>query len=317
MYFPYLRGKQFELLALRELSELLGDQQSVRPVIEPVRGQLSGAMGRCLESLVKDNVRFTLIANPSVGELRSDTISSPISEFINNQESPKVTDIGLLIQEHTDVRELLTQYRDHFDNRFHLSLIHREKSNQLERLAEMTQGLPVGVNIVEDQVRPGHFAASLHDAPIINLRDVFKGEKRNSDFLERPESLFSEEHLFFQQEGWAGFSDYLTIGAPFNEGGFRPRAVVIHWTYEPTPGSPVMIRNFTSESNDDTSDVAGKFLEAAKKLSIFVDEQSIETIASNVIRRHVQESTYPGLGILKKLSIQNHLELMSRILSRK
>ena len=37
MYFPYLRGRQFELIALRELLEndLIGDK--IIPIIEPIK----------------------------------------------------------------------------------------------------------------------------------------------------------------------------------------------------------------------------------------------------------------------------------------
>ena len=38
MYFPYLRGKQFELIALREASNLLEKNKTkVSPIIEPVK----------------------------------------------------------------------------------------------------------------------------------------------------------------------------------------------------------------------------------------------------------------------------------------
>jgi hypothetical protein len=36
MYYPILRGKQFELAALREMTEVLRNDL-VRPIIEPVR----------------------------------------------------------------------------------------------------------------------------------------------------------------------------------------------------------------------------------------------------------------------------------------
>jgi len=35
MYFPYLRGKQNEVLALRELAPLLAQSQDVTAVLEP------------------------------------------------------------------------------------------------------------------------------------------------------------------------------------------------------------------------------------------------------------------------------------------
>jgi hypothetical protein len=38
MYLPLLRGKQFELIALREISDLIsGDDFAISPIIEPVK----------------------------------------------------------------------------------------------------------------------------------------------------------------------------------------------------------------------------------------------------------------------------------------
>jgi len=150
----------------------------------------------------------------------------------------------------------------------------------------------------------------------VTLRDGFPVEERNSAYLSKVESVFTDDHLFYAEENWYGFSDYVTIGEPYSDGGFTPRAVAIHWTYEPQTGGPVMIRHFTSESNGDTSNVGGKFLEAVDKLVAFLDTHDIHTQASEVMRAHAANRTYPGLGIVKKLSIQNHLELMSGILSR-
>jgi hypothetical protein len=38
MYYPYIRGKQFELLALKDLIHLLEEnKEKISPIIEPVR----------------------------------------------------------------------------------------------------------------------------------------------------------------------------------------------------------------------------------------------------------------------------------------
>ena len=37
MYFPYLRGKQFELIAIRELVEMMSATGKIIPIIEPVK----------------------------------------------------------------------------------------------------------------------------------------------------------------------------------------------------------------------------------------------------------------------------------------
>lgn len=41
MYFPYLRGKQFELLALREFANKNASNRKIIPIIEPVKTHLT------------------------------------------------------------------------------------------------------------------------------------------------------------------------------------------------------------------------------------------------------------------------------------
>jgi hypothetical protein len=47
-----------------------------------------------------------------------------------------------------------------------------------------------------------------------------------SDYLEIDAHKFSEEHLYFNDEGFNGFSDYTIIPSEYNETGSMPRAVV-------------------------------------------------------------------------------------------
>ena len=65
MYFPYLRGRQFELIALRELLEkrLIGDK--IVPIIEPVK--LTSTLVKTLNLYVEEKHKVALIMNPQVG----------------------------------------------------------------------------------------------------------------------------------------------------------------------------------------------------------------------------------------------------------
>ena len=317
MYFPYLRGKQYELLALKELSPLLGAQGKLVPIIEPVRAAGGSGLDRCLISLMASAMDFVLVMNPSVGELRGPLVSPDLAEYIEQQESSERWSLGLLVDEHTDVTSLIDSYRSSAagSNR-RLTLIHRGLAEGLDVLPRLTADLNRGIDVIDDRWRRRYFRELLGTSDGVTLRDGFPGEERNSAYLEKEASVFTDDHLFYAEENWHGFSDYLTVGEPYSDGGFTPRAVAIHWTYEEHVGGPVMIRHFTSISNGDTANVGGKFLEAAGKLVSFLDARDIRTQAAEVMRSHVENSTYPGLGIVKKLSIQNHLELMSGILSR-
>ena len=60
MYFPILRGKQFELIALREISNILKAQKSiVSPIIEPVK-ESSSVLKKTLEVLRANDINFNI-----------------------------------------------------------------------------------------------------------------------------------------------------------------------------------------------------------------------------------------------------------------
>ena len=316
MYFPYFRGKQYELLALKELSQLLGSEQMVKPIIEPVRELKKSGLSRCLGALSNDKVEFVLVINPSVGELKGGYLSDDLLTFIKEREEETSWNLGLLLHETTDVRELFKQYKKCLGSGFPLTLIHRGLVAEIDSVPDLTMDLYRAYDVIDDKLRRRHFSELLTTSKGVTLRDGFPAESRNSDFQNKAESIFSEEHLYYSGEDWYGFADFATIGSNYSEGGYAPRVVVIHWTYEPKPGKPVMIRHFTSEDDGGTGNVGGKFLEAARELVAFLDVEGINTVAAGVVRTHVEGNTYPGLGIIKKLSIQNHLELVSTILSR-
>ena len=62
MYYPYLRGKQFELLALRELSKTgaLPDYSHVCPILEPLKADAS-ANQSAIGAMLNCGMRFALI----------------------------------------------------------------------------------------------------------------------------------------------------------------------------------------------------------------------------------------------------------------
>jgi hypothetical protein len=94
-----------------------------------------------------------------------------------------------------------------------------------------------------------------------------------------------------------------------------PWAIAIHWTYEKNSDS-IWVRHFVSDTNDDNSNVQGKFFEAARKAVDFFDANNISNYAVEELVRYVRGGQYPGLGVIKKLSIKNHIELMNQIFIR-
>ena len=108
MYFPYLRGRQYELLALRELAvnNLLGDQ--VIPIIEPVK--LSPTLVNTMDDYIKVGHPIAIIRNPAVGTFMSDWKDTQgktkedgyKQRFANQYENPTIIK-SLIMQRNTEL----------------------------------------------------------------------------------------------------------------------------------------------------------------------------------------------------------------------
>ena len=81
MYHPYFRGKQFELLCVREMAPIF-KEAGFRPIIEPVRDVLGG-LNRALDAMVEVDGRAIVIVNPHLGDL-SDS-GAPLSDLLKEK----------------------------------------------------------------------------------------------------------------------------------------------------------------------------------------------------------------------------------------
>ena len=75
------------------------------------------------------------------------------------------------------------------------------------------------------------------------------------------------------------------------------------------------IHHFVSDSNDDISDPANKFYEALSKLIEWNNQKKLTTLAMQTFESMYKNETYPGLGVVKKLAIMHHIELLGNYLN--
>lgn len=306
MYFPYLRGKQFELIALRELCSLFPERiDNISPIIEPVK--LSSTLISTIKELANTNVNFNLILNPRVGDLIGH--DEDILEIIRTElQGYQNFQIGILVDQKTD------ENLDYMFERLALidfehsgfTLIHNYELNSVN--LERIQGLEVRFNAIYFSKTSRRYYREFPRETRVSLDDYFKDQARNADYLGQ-ESVFSEEYRFYEQDGFSGFSDFLTVGDSYSETGFLPRAVAIHISYIKSDGK-IWVKHFVSDSNGDVSDIGGKFAEAVAKLDEWAGQENINTYAVQKLRGLRQSGHFPGLGSLKKLSLMNHIELI-------
>jgi hypothetical protein len=305
MYYPYLRGKQYELIALRELveKEIIGDK--ILPIIEPVKASIH--LINFMQTYVNKNIYFGVIQNPEHGTFLQEI-------------------------EQADKREYKDKYYSFFSNNmcclpvyiFNKNIIRIEPLSVKQKSIAICNDEDIVFSIdkiagrynIDRYIIPDErtFKREINGDRIL-LADNFKKQSKNADYADSVDEFFSDDHIYFADEGFKGFSDFSIIGNDYSESGFAPYAVTIHMVYFDSEYK-LRVYHFVSESNDDYDDPAGKFEEALEKLmgSSKIDKN---TFAYNEFKRFYDNKAYSGLGVVKKLSIMHHIELISKYLKEK
>jgi hypothetical protein len=307
VYHPYLRGKQYELITVRELAPLL-KTAGFCPVIEPVREDLSG-LDKALDAVVDRGGKAIVIVNPEHGDLSG--AGAPLTELLkaNFLDSPGIS-AGILLKQNMSLQKVMEYYEKHTA---HSPVLIHAGFGEAKALTEKL-GNPTKAHshiFFEDfcgKLYQKHFSG----ANRILLRDGFK-RMRNRDY-ERLEP-FSDLHATFEEEGMDGFGDFLMVGDEYVEGGGPAYAIAIHLTFiDPDQDDSMQIYHFKSKSQDTPKDPAGKFAEALTDMMKTLNRASpklLETDAVKEFRILHGQGHFPGLGYVKKLSMSHHVETMA------
>ncbi len=311
MYYPFLRARQFELIALRELAAEGATQGVIIPILEPVK-ETHNNLTLAHKVFQDKNQSSYLIVNPTIGELAGDSNFYlgylteledakffPAFHYKNNSDfiNKSIESFGLnqcMIICQNDVNHDDIEFRQ-LVARKEVSSINVSDPNRNRTLHRFLKGL---------------------NKNYIRLDDLFEKQARNSDYLEIQEHRFSEEHIYYGEDGFNGFSDYTVLPSEYIDGGSTPRAVVIHLTYL-NGENQIWLRHFTSETNDSISNVQGKFAEAAEKAVVYCRQRGLNNSAISELISYYDNEHYPGLGTVKKISIKNHLLVISQFLKNR
>ena len=317
IYFPYLRGKQYELITLRDMCEFVKDKTILSPIIEPVK-KFNATLSKTLSCLKENGINFNFIFNPQEpkGEIQPADYSGYMTNVMAAMDGYENYQPTFIINESVNIPSIINCINTHQLGNISL-IITRPPNNEndFNRLLEATS-LKYAILLDDSSVRRLSRKLRPVCSSHIFLADRFNLKTRNVEYENPNDEFFSDDHLFYEDEGYSGFSDYLTIGNSYTDGGFLPYAVAIHLTYF-DEGKNLRVHHFVSDSNDDNSDVPGKVSEALAKLVSFIDGQNIQTMACRVFRIIYMNESYPGLGSIKKLSMLNHMELIYNYLIEK
>lgn len=315
MYFPYVRGRQYELLALRELvtNNLISNR--IIPIVEPVK--LSPTLVNMMTEFITANHPISIIRNPAVGTFISDyqkvkRASKEATYRDKFEEQYQAQNIIKSVIIQSGAHELLNYWGEYdivkkedmlviSTNRDWIWLYEKYFASDCPKFA-----------LIPDE---SAFRRKIRRNKVL-LDNKFQKQERNSDYEDVNDEFFSDDHIYYSEDGYVGFSDYSIIGDEYSASGFAPYAVAIHIVYFAKDKS-LRVKHFVSNSNEDITNPALKFYQAVEKLAKWYNSEKPDikmTLGLKTFLDHYENQTYPGLGTVKKLALMHHLELMSNYL---
>jgi hypothetical protein len=310
MYYPFIRGKQFELVMLREMAPQIAEWGFV-PIIEPVKGNFP-ALKRALDRLIENECRFILIANPGVGELKEDNSSLWDEIFDNHLVDYENYAVGLNLSVNDSLRTTKEFFKTHANPTAVIHSGFSDGKGLASLIAEKHPDITEHIFVGQDNIL---YRKHFKGIKRVLVQDGFK-TRNNKD---HPSSeLFSGLYLTYQEMNYDAFGDFLIVGSDYKDGGGPAYAIAIHLTYvNPKADDAISIKHYVSDQVDTPKDPAGKFLEALRKLVRDVQKTDSPILLTTAVEEYLQlykDKHFPGLGYVKKLSMQHHIELMAHLL---
>lgn len=314
MYLPFLRGKLYELKAIKEFIEEGYGRESgchIMPIIEPVKKDIRPLLS-CVEAMGKVQMPFAVVLNSRMGDFQRLTFD--ISSFLFDEKvqgllwSPafevngnaNVEAIESAIKEFGLDNVMLVFFTNvDLDDDKIIGLVNNPAVKYIAAL-NLTQRPP----IIADLKEAGK--------EIITIEDCFPEKTPNNAYRDNLDEFFSDTFSYYKSLfGLFGFSDFTALARNFREGGVLPQVVAIHMTYRKS-AKVINVYHFLSDSRNGSNNIREEFREANEKIPPFYENKP-----STIAVEQIASLSYPGLGAIKKYSIKNHLELMNRILHEK
>ncbi len=304
-YFPFLRGKQHEMMALRDVATSIADNGHVVPILETVNANSTTQIS--LDRFIEASMPFLFICNPRHGQFVGD-----VDGLINKVVNPVLVDYDnwiptLHISEETTLEEWETLIEIY--GGYELALIYygRPQSSVRSRIEETAISHHVFVN---HRVENSY----IETIPVNNrvlMVDSFQRQQRNADYPDQ--EFFTDLNTLDGNSSDVAFGDFSIVGDHYTETGGPPYAVVIHHIHLTDDSHSLSIHHFKSDRVDTPLDTSGKIIEATNNLVASLNNlHPDDTDACNEYRSMSRDQISRGLGYLKRLAIKHHLEMMLR-----
>lgn len=301
MYYPYLRSKQNEMLALRAIAEQKR-YTCITPIIEPIKYP-DPSLVKATEMMAANDICFAIVVNPQSRAITPDGLPLLLSSINSNYIPTFLCDGNL--------KDVINQINEgHY---YAVMLVFKESIDVSKDGFEELVSHPSVKTVVGELGRSLKKQLKIRGVSVVTFKvDAFRAVSSNSQYAEFEDEKYSEEHAFYEEDGFDGFADFCVLPKDIPDGGMTPTTLAIHLTYKKND-EEIWVRHFLSDTRYGRENIQNKFREAAIHVSEFFEKhektQAVQELLDCLNNKH-----YPGLGVLKKFSIWNHLELVNSIL---
>lgn len=315
MYFPFLRGKQNELLALKECTEKLSKSRKVVPIIEPVNTK-SPAILKCINELCNNSLEHIIVYNSQSGDI-SKSQSATRKLFHEIKNNTRANHFAFIIHKYTNDNDLNDFINDTQIN--NISIIHKERCNNQLKLLEISSRKNFKHHIfIEGESIDGSYINQFNDFSRVVISNSFRSVNKNAEYAEPDHEVFTKAHLTYSENDLFGFGDYTVLGDKYRANGFQPYTAALHLTHEFGQNNEIWVKHFISKIYDyPTADQAKLIHEALPEMVRFIMQHNDYfkfSIAAKEIIDIYNEGRSTNLGYMKKLAIKHHIELLIKVL---
>ena len=303
-YFPFLRGKQNEMIALRELATEIAGHGNVIPIVEPVNSNQTTLLS--VTRFIEKSMPFLFICNPVHGsfsgnpdQLASEVISKGLCDYRNWIPA-------FYVNEGTTL-EKLEAFAEKYDE-YQQALIYSGRPQQ-GTVRSRTAAMSVRYHaFVRDRVENEYVESIPIDSRIM-IMDAFRRRERNAQYP--PREFFTDMNTASGNRDNVAFGDFSIVGDYYSDTGGPAHAVALHHIHFGEDSHSLCVSHFISDRTQMPVDTPGKIIEAVNHLvEALADLPSNDTDACNEYRTISGSQDSPGLGYMKRLAIRQHLEVM-------
>ncbi len=304
-YYPYFRAKTYDVKAVINAASTLANNGKIVPIFEPVSDP-STTLVKHASSFGKAGLSVALVLNPQVGALIGS--GAKTLKMLSDMRAAGATVIpAFAVAAGTQVGALQA-----FQVQFPAGAIYVHLGVPASNVATLLKAAS-GTHVFMSNATSSAYQAGFSKSSRILLRDGFQAQVKNAAYP--PQSFFCDLHHTHTQLGYNGFGDFATVGYKFTTSGGPAYAVAIHIT-EDFQAQGIFCNHFLSTSNQTPTDPAGKFGEAVAALARYCAQHPGKLDFSQGCKellQHHTAGTFPGLGSVKRMAVQHHLELMSTL----